>query len=107
MAYVVTEACIKCKFMDCVDACPTEAFHAGTNFVVINPESCGNCSLCEIVCPVSAIFPRSSLPQKFQHYVSLNAELAKEWPKVTSKNSVPGDAEAWADISEKIGYLER
>ena len=22
MAYVVTEACIKCKYMDCVEVCP-------------------------------------------------------------------------------------
>jgi Fe-S-cluster-containing dehydrogenase component len=27
MAYVVIEACIKCKYTDCMDVCPVDRFH--------------------------------------------------------------------------------
>ena len=37
MTYVVTEACIKCKFMDCVEVCPVDCFYEGENMLVIHP----------------------------------------------------------------------
>ena len=40
MTYVVTEACIKCKFMDCVEVCPVDCFYEGENMLVINPDEC-------------------------------------------------------------------
>lgn len=107
MAHVVTEACIKCKFMECVEVCPTEAFHEGANFVVINPASCANCGLCQMVCPVSAIFPRSELPPDLAGYAKLNMALAARWPKMTAKSVVPPDAEEWAAVAEKGHLLEQ
>jgi ferredoxin len=29
MTHVVTEACIRCKYTDCVDVCPVDAFREG------------------------------------------------------------------------------
>ena len=29
MTYVVTDACIKCKYMDCVEVCPVDCFYEG------------------------------------------------------------------------------
>ena len=55
MTCVVTEACIACRYGDCVDACPVDAFRVGENFVVIDPEVCVNCTVCVPACPVSAI----------------------------------------------------
>ena len=57
MTHVVTENCIKCKFTDCVEVCPVDCFHEGPNFLVIDPESCIDCTLCVAECPVNAIFP--------------------------------------------------
>ena len=51
MTYVVTENCIRCKYTDCVDVCPVEAFHEGPNFVVINPDECIDCDVCRETAP--------------------------------------------------------
>ena len=57
MTYVVTEACIKCKYMDCVEVCPVDCFYEGANMLVINPDECIDCGVCEPECPVEAILP--------------------------------------------------
>ena len=59
MAYVVTEACIKCKYMDCVEVCPVDCFYVGENMLVIHPDECIDCGVCEPECPVDAILPDS------------------------------------------------
>jgi len=55
MTYIITENCIKCKYTDCVEVCPVDCFHEGPNFLVINPDECIDCSLCEPECPIDAI----------------------------------------------------
>ena len=62
MAFVVTESCIKCKYMDCVEVCPVDCFHEGPNFLVIDPDECIDCTLCEPECPVEAIFSEEEIP---------------------------------------------
>ena len=37
MTYVVTDACIKCKYMDCVEVCPVDCFYEGEVMLAINP----------------------------------------------------------------------
>ena len=62
MTYVVVEACIKCKYTDCVEVCPVDCFHEGPNFLAIDPEECIDCGACVPVCPVEAIFEADELP---------------------------------------------
>ena len=62
MTFVVGENCIKCKYTDCVEVCPVDCFHEGPNFLVIDPEECIDCTLCEPECPAEAIFPEDDLP---------------------------------------------
>lgn len=107
MAYVVTEACIKCVYMECVEVCPTHAFHAGDNFVVIDPAACANCGLCEMVCPVAAIYPQWSLPPQQASYAKLNEELSATWPVIIQKGTVPPDADQWAAVSDKAHLLTK
>ena len=57
MTYVVTEACIRCKYMDCVEVCPVDCFYEGDNMLVINPSECIDCGVCEPECPAEAILP--------------------------------------------------
>ena len=57
MTYVVIEACIKCKYMDCVEVCPVDCFYEGENMLVINPNECIDCGVCEPECPAEAILP--------------------------------------------------
>ena len=61
MTFVVTENCIKCKYMDCVEVCPVDCFHEGPNFLVIDPDECIDCTLCEPECPIEAIFSEDEL----------------------------------------------
>lgn len=107
MTFVVTENCIKCKYTDCVEVCPVDCFCEGPNFLVIDPDECIDCAVCEPECPVEAIFAEEELPEDQRHFVALNAELAKKWPVITEQKDPPPDAEKWKDVSDKLRYLER
>lgn len=107
MTYIVTENCIKCKYTDCVDVCPVDCFHEGPNFLVIDPEECIDCTLCEPECPIGAIFSEDDLPDDQQQFLQLNAELAKDWPVINEKKAAPADADDWRDKPGKLKYLER
>ncbi len=107
MAFVVTEQCIKCKYMDCVEVCPVDCFHEGPNMLVIDPDECIDCTLCEPECPVEAIFSEDEVPADQKDFIPLNGELAKKWPVITEVGTPPADADAWAKITEKRQLLER
>ena len=77
MTFVVVENCIKCKHTDCVEVCPVDCFYEGPNFLVIHPDECIDCALCEPECPVDAIFSEDELPDDQQQFIELNAELRK------------------------------
>jgi ferredoxin len=83
MPFVVTENCIKCKYTDCVEVCPVDCFHEGPNFLVIDPDECIDCTLCEPECPINAIYPEDDVPAGQEGYVALNKELAMAWPVIT------------------------
>ena len=50
MTYLVNEKCIKCKLMDCVEVCPVDCFYEGKNMLVIKPDECIDCGVCEPEC---------------------------------------------------------
>ena len=79
MTFVVTESCIRCKYTDCVDVCPVDAFREGPNFLAIDPAECIDCAVCVPECPVSAIYAEEDVPSDQLHFTALNAELAREW----------------------------
>ena len=107
MTYVVTESCIKCKYTDCVEVCPVDCFHEGPNFLVIDPEECIDCTLCEPECPVNAIYAEDDVPEGQEQFLELNAELTKNWPVLTTKKDPPPDAEEWDNVEGKLKYLEK
>ena len=107
MTIVVTEACIKCKYTDCVEVCPVDCFHEGPNFLVIDPEECIDCTLCEPECPVEAIYSEEDLPEGQQQFLELNAELSKTWPVINEMKDAPEDAKDWETVSDKLQHLER
>jgi len=92
MTYVVTDACIRCKYMDCVEVCPTEAFHEGANMLVINPDECIDCNACLPECPADAILP--DMEQDAASWLELNAIYSAQWPQITTKGAQLADADA-------------
>ena len=107
MTYVVTENCIRCKYTDCVEVCPVDAFREGANFLVIDPDECIDCTLCVSECPVEAIFAEDDLPTDQERFTALNAELAKIWPVIIARKPPLPDAEEWRAVKDKEQYLER
>jgi ferredoxin len=107
MTFVITENCIKCKFTDCVDVCPVDCFHEGPNFLVIDPDECIDCTLCEPECPAHAIYSEDEVPAEMKEFIALNKELSKVWPSIVEVQTPPPDAEEWKDKPKKLKYLER
>ncbi len=95
MTYVVTENCIKCKYMDCVEVCPVDCFYVGENMLVINPDECIDCGVCEPECPAEAIVPDSD--DKAAPWAERNRVFSVTWPNITRKGQAPDDADAWKD----------
>ena len=85
MTYVVNESCIKCKLMDCVEVCPVDCFYEGENMLVIHPDECIDCGVCEPECPVDAIKPDTE--PGAEKWLSINAEYARLWPNITLKKN--------------------
>ena len=108
MAFVVGEGCIRCKYTDCVDVCPVDdCFREGANFLVIDPETCIDCTLCVPECPAEAIFALDDVPDDQKEYIAINAELAKVWPGINDAKDPLDDADDWVEIKDKLQYLER
>ncbi len=107
MAFVVTESCIKCKYTDCVEVCPVDCFYEGPNFLVIHPDECIDCALCEPECPVNAIVSEDDLTDEQEQFKDINAELSAVWPNITVKKDAPDDAQKWESVTDKLDYLER
>lgn len=107
MTYVVTEACINCKYTDCVDVCPVDAFREGPNFLAIDPEECIDCTLCVPECPVDAIYADEEVPEGMQEYIELNKELAALWPPIIEKKDSLPDADEWGAVESKKDKLQR
>ena len=106
MTHVVTEACIKCKYTDCVDVCPVDAFREGPNMLVIHPDECIDCQVCIPECPVDAIFAGDDVPTDQQQFFQINADLAPRWPVITRKKPPPADADEWAKVKDKLELLD-
>lgn len=107
MTFVITDNCIKCKFTDCVDVCPVDCFHEGPNFLVIDPDECIDCTLCEPECPANAIFSEDEVPENQTQFIALNAELSKIWPSITEVHEPLADADEWNGKPDKLKLLER
>jgi ferredoxin len=84
-----------------------DCFHEGPNFLVIDPDECIDCTLCEPECPVEAISSEEDVPAGQEQFLALNAELAKEWPVITQRGEPPPDADDWKDVPDKLRLLER
>ncbi len=93
MTYIVVENCIKCKYMDCVEVCPVDCFYEGENMLVINPDECIDCGVCEPECPAEAIVPDTE--PDTEKWLAINTEYSVVWPNITAMGEPPADSAEW------------
>ncbi len=101
MTYIVMDACIRCKYMDCVEVCPVDCFYEGENMLVIHPDECIDCGVCEPECPVEAIKPDTE-DEPDAKWLKLNTEYSKVWPVITRMKEPPEDREKYAQEAGKL-----
>jgi ferredoxin len=99
MTFVVTDICILCKYTDCVEVCPVDCFYEGENMLVIHPDECIDCGVCEPECPIDAIIPDTDA--KATPWVEINRKYAEEWPVLTKAKPKMADAEKYKDTTNK------
>jgi ferredoxin len=106
MTYLVTEDCIKCKHTDCVSVCPVDCFYEGENFLVINPDECIDCGVCEPECPVDAIVADTGIQEPdIAKWLEINTKYSLIWPNITEQQDPIEDHEAWAGVEGKLDLL--
>ena len=106
MTYLVNDKCIKCKHTTCVDVCPVDCFYEGKNILVIDPEECIDCGLCEPECPVDAIFAEDEVPSDQLDFIEINEKYSKIWPNITEAKDPMPDYKEWEKREDKLSYLE-
>ena len=77
MTHVVTEACIRCKYTDCVDVARSTASAKARTSWSIDPDDASTARLHSRM-PGTPSFPRKTCPADQQVYIRLNAELVAE-----------------------------
>lgn len=107
MTHVVTDNCINCKYTDCVEVCPVDCFHAGPNFLAIDPDECIDCTLCVPECPAEAIFPEADVPAGQEKFLQINAELVRNWPVLAERIDALDGADLWDGMPNKLPLLKR
>ncbi len=132
MTYIVTEACIKCKYMDCIEVCPVDCFYEGENMLVIHPDECIDCGVCEPECPVDCFYEGENmlvihpdecidcgvcepecpveaiLPDTegdVSKWVEFNRDYSEQWPNITRMGTPPADADEWAGVADKMKHF--
>ena len=92
MTYIVTDNCIACKYTDCVEVCPVDCFYEGENMLVIHPDECIDCGVCEPECPAEAIKPDTE--SGLDHWLEINTKFASAWPNLTERRDPLPEAKA-------------
>ena len=102
MTYIVNDKCIKCKLMDCVEVCPVDCFYEGENMLVIHPDECIDCGVCEPECPVDAIVADHAIDEKEKtKWLGINDKFSKIWPNIKKKKDPPKDADKFRNEKNK------
>ena len=104
MTYVVTEACINCKYTDCVEVCPVDCFYEGGNTLVIDPDECIDCGVCEPECPAEAILPDTDA--EGEKWVEFNTKYAALWPNISERREPLPEAEDFNGVANKLSMLD-
>ena len=85
--------------MDCIEVCPVDCFYEGNNMLVIKPDECIDCGVCDPECPVDAIV--ADTVSGSEKWLELNTKYSEIWPNITVKKDPPTDHEDYKNIENK------
>jgi ferredoxin len=83
-----------------VDVCPVDCFYEGENMLVIHPDECIDCGVCEPECPADAIKPETE--PGLEKWIELNRVYSEQWPNITVKKPALADADKFATETGKL-----
>ena len=107
MTYIVNEKCVNCRFTDCVEVCPVDCFYIGENTLVIHPDECIDCGVCEPECPADAIVADTDMTPELEKWLKFNTEMSEQWPNITQKIDPLPDADEWNGKEGKENLVSR
>lgn len=96
MTFVVGSPCVGCKDTECVTVCPVDCFYEGDNMLVIDPDECIDCALCEPACPVDAIWSEDELPADQIPFIAINAEKVEEYKNIIDQQPAMAEASPYS-----------
>ena len=100
MTYIVNDNCIGCKHTDCVEVCPVDCFYEGENMLVIHPDECIDCGVCEPECPGDAILPDTE--PDMEKWVEFNRKYSELWPVIITQTDPLPEAEKMDGLPNKL-----
>ena len=68
--------------------------------LVIHPDECIDCGVCEPECPIGAIIP--DIDPRATALLELNREYSGKWPNITKMKPAPPDAKEYENIEGKL-----
>ncbi len=68
--------------------------------LVINPDECIDCGVCEPECPAEAIVPDTD--PRAERWAALNREYANQWPQISQKKDALPDADKYKGETDKF-----
>ena len=92
--------------MDCVEVCPVDCFYEGENMLVINPDECIDCGVCESECLQTLLFDNTLAGSELAKWMNINTKYPKKWigPVVTAIHDDKSPAE---EAEEMNGVKEK
>ena len=67
--------------------------------LVIKPDECIDCGVCEPECPVDAI--KADTEPGSEKWLDLNKKYSEIWPNINEKKDPPEDHEKFKDVKDK------
>ncbi|WP_026701949.1 indolepyruvate ferredoxin oxidoreductase subunit alpha [Salibacterium aidingense] len=78
MAFIITSPCQHEKSAECVEVCPVDCIHEGSDMYYIDPDVCIECGACVEVCPVEAIYNEDEVPGNEKDFIERNRLFFQE-----------------------------
>ena len=103
MTYIVKDEFIKCKLTECVEVSPVDCFYEGENMLVIHPDECIDCGVCEPECPIDAIVADVDYKEEDKDkWLEVNKKYSGIWPNITKKKDPLPEHEEFREVKNKF-----